>query len=314
MAIAVRGVIVDKRRLDELAHEIREGHADIKQTLERTLVRAIGVGKSLQEAKSILIRGEFGPWVEEDCGLVYSTATAYMRLAHYQAILPSGMNVSEAVSYLRGLPPADGRIPSMPYPDEIRNEARRRKKLGHSATQIGKDMGIPTTTISKWCDGSNKHKERARRAMAKRNLLRAEKREALRAQAAREAKTRGGSLGEAYSLLRRLAQELDRASAQYQSGDPIRKSLRAALSDIHTAERHISVALGVDYGSWRKVEEERISGRLKGDLEKPCEDCGTTFKYRSSKAQFCPDCIRRRGKESARQRYQQTKARDENRK
>lgn len=250
-AIAVRGEVVDRPRLDQLATEVREGDSEVKQSLERALVCAINVGNALIEARDLLPQGTWTTWVEGECGVMLYRANYYMRIAHYQGVLPNGVNVSEAIDYIRGLPSINGASYVRKYPEALAKEARRRKSGEQTLQQIADDLGVSVGTVHRWC---RPHKDSYKEKRRQRGLARDAKRALLREKAAQEAKRRGGSIDKAYSLLRQLSQELDNASRVEGVGTTMRRELRVAWSHVNTAETHLCTAIGVDYGSWRRSD------------------------------------------------------------
>lgn len=243
---AVYQLEVSQRSLEELAAQARDGHVEVKRALEQSLRYAIIAGRALCEARQRIDQG-FIAWVEGDCGLSATTAQYYMRIAFYESILPSGLNLKEAISYLRGLPATDGRS-FAPYPEGVIREAQRLRQMDRlSYNKIADRLGTNPATVRYWCRGPQGKKAVARRKARQRELLRAERREQSRREAERAARKRGGSIANAYSHLRKLAQELDAAIAQ-EDASVAKAELKACLSKIYGAEVHLCRAVGVDYG------------------------------------------------------------------
>jgi hypothetical protein len=91
------------RELDLLAEEIRGHHRAVERHARSMLDEAIAAGEKLLEAKERLRHGEFKPWVAY-CGVSYSSAAVYMRLAHnkYSAALLEADSIREALEALGG--------------------------------------------------------------------------------------------------------------------------------------------------------------------------------------------------------------------
>lgn len=264
-ALAVR----ESDRLEELANQIRAGHEEVGRGLERSLRYAIKTGLLLLEAKVMLkgrARGEFASWVEAECGLGSGAMFFYMRVAHYQNILPNGLNLREAGDYLRGLPPVDGRRMRKEYPEEVKEEARRLKGEGRGYAEIARTLGVTAASVKYWCGGCSEqgHVRRARL----RKLARQAKREEARQQAVREARKKGGSIAKSVEYMRKFTQALD--SAGVDEDDPeIRRLLRDALSRAYEAERLILLALGVDYGGTARESSPLRREQARLDTLKP---------------------------------------------
>src|SRR6516225_1109896 len=69
--------------LDELAEKIKAEHKAIVATMQGKglLMRAIGIGQDLIDAKAKLDHGQWLPWLKDKCNLKERTAQRYMRLA-----------------------------------------------------------------------------------------------------------------------------------------------------------------------------------------------------------------------------------------
>lgn len=248
--LAIRGEVVDQS-LDQLAATIRDGHAEVKRQLQRTLAQALEVGDALLRAKELIPEGRWTEWLEAQCDLTTSVGGYYMRLAFYRDALPNGLTQVEAVEYLRGFPPISGRaVHVVSHPQDVKAEAIRRRKEGQRYQEISDALGIRIGTIQRWCKPKKDKTKLRREAQTRRKKA---KREEIRRITEREARKIGGSVAKSYSLLRLLAQELDRASASDELELEARKELRQALAQANRVEAHICRALGVDYGAWRSV-------------------------------------------------------------
>lgn len=74
---------------------------------------AIEAGRLLIEAKAAMPHGDFGPWVESECGIGYRTARRYMRAAAKWGAMPETEwpAVANLAKALTGLTPATPRAP-----------------------------------------------------------------------------------------------------------------------------------------------------------------------------------------------------------
>lgn len=67
--------------LDQLAQNINDNHAMVKDLAHDMLNYAKNAGDALIEAKASVAHGEFKPWVADNCICSYVTATKYMNVA-----------------------------------------------------------------------------------------------------------------------------------------------------------------------------------------------------------------------------------------
>jgi transposase len=234
--------------LEQLSAEIRQGHAAVQSAVAETLTHALSVGDALLRAKARIERGRFVPWIEEECGLVYNTANGYMRLARYRDALPLGLPKHEALEYIRGLPSTDGRKLVASHPEAVKQEARRRRREGQRYRDIASALGVSDATIFRWCKEKEYKKGAIDRARQRRAFEELGRQEAKRKDVARRAKERGGSVAKAYSLVRQLAQELDRAISTEEDLE-VKTWLKASLRETYAAERYVGRSLGVEYGA-----------------------------------------------------------------
>jgi hypothetical protein len=73
--------LADAPKLEDLAKTIRECHAACQAIFQSSLLRAKEAGELLIRVKESLAHGEFGPWVDANCGFSPETARGYMRVA-----------------------------------------------------------------------------------------------------------------------------------------------------------------------------------------------------------------------------------------
>lgn len=249
-----------QRTLRELADEANREHEATESSMLDVLSHAIAAGKALLEAKNRTLHGEWQAWLEQNFAGSRETASRYMRLAYYEdVVLPrpwaSGgvgrssrwtadttAELTRAWQYLRGLPPAgDGRRPQ--HSEEIKSEARRLHAAGVSYREIARMLGVSHHSVPRWCDADYR---RRRQAEANRQKARQRDEAARRKQQARDravARTKGPG-SEAYSLLRRAAQMLERAAVEAEDRE-VRAAFTAAQAQIYKAEDRIMRGLGV---------------------------------------------------------------------
>lgn len=83
------------------AARIRELHAEAQALAEGAIERALEAGELLAEVKETLPHGDFGAWVEENCGFTVRTAQRYMRLHEHRGLLPDGTGVKAALAAIK---------------------------------------------------------------------------------------------------------------------------------------------------------------------------------------------------------------------
>lgn len=88
----------DQHKLDGLVEEIDKNHKACEAQLRESVRHARTCGKLLTEAKKILPRGEFEPWVERYCTFRLRTAQVYMRVHANWAIAKAGLDKGELLS------------------------------------------------------------------------------------------------------------------------------------------------------------------------------------------------------------------------
>jgi hypothetical protein len=244
--------------LNELAAEANREHAAVEDALVGVIMHAIAAGKALLQARRRVALGNWHEWLADNFAGSRELASRYMRLAHYEDIVLArpwadeqpkvgnqwthdrGAETTRAWEYLRGLPPvSEGRAKR--YDEATHEEARRLHTNGVSYREIGRMLGVNHHTIARWCDA-----DYARRRKQEQN--RRKKRE--RAEAARrkaEARDRAiarikGPGPEAYALLRKAAQLLDRAASESSKPEE-RAAFLCALDALPKAEDEVVRAL-----------------------------------------------------------------------
>lgn len=232
--------------LSGLAETIRTEHSAIASSAQAALLHAITAGEALLAARKQLPKGSWTQWLADECGLRYQRALYYMRLAdNKELVLSKDMTLGQALAYLTGVPGPTNQ--NQRRPDHQRNEAKRLYAEGVPRKKIATLIGVNPSTIYGWTAGSQIEARRKRYAMLQRERMqRALKRQQDEERRKREiqlAKKAGHkSLAEAYSLLRRSAQELDRALAP-EAGAEERTLINRAIYFAHQAEDAISAVL-----------------------------------------------------------------------
>lgn len=191
--------------LDDLAETARREHRLAVQASVSMVEHAIRAGDALIAAKERVPKGQWGAWLEENFRASRETANGYARVALYQDRVR-----------------ADLQNPT------LRDALRYVRGL----------------TRSDWVPYATR--QRLERTAKRRAARRREATQALRRRERDAAMRRvGGSAADAYSMIRRTAQALDRASRDASTPE-IRAALSGALTKLHAAEDEIVRALGVE--------------------------------------------------------------------
>jgi hypothetical protein len=223
--------------LNELAARANDAHQRVGDAIIQTLEAVIAAGDALLLAREQVGRGGWEEWVDENLDFGAHTARGYMRVAYHREHLAPILNgerqlppakngrrgaVASALLYLRGLPTIEG-ARSTPYPQDMKDEARRLVENGATQFEAAEILGVSRAVLRKWPGvgtgrvgmpaGTTRAKlaERRRRAnrdRAARKALREKERD-------RRARKIEGPGAEAYSLLRRAGQQLTAAGGGY---------------------------------------------------------------------------------------------------
>jgi 16S rRNA G966 N2-methylase RsmD len=74
-------------RLDQLATEIRNAHAQVELHARKSIEAMLLAGEKLAEAQALMKHGEWLPWLRDVCKIPRRSASRYMKLAENRAIL-----------------------------------------------------------------------------------------------------------------------------------------------------------------------------------------------------------------------------------
>lgn len=235
---------ISPERLAALGEIVEREHALAQDAARQALTHVIQAGEALREARTAVDSGAWNQWCERH-GLGERRARDYIRIATYQSELPEWVTTrTEAIVSLKGLPVATENGGWQRLSDATREEALRLRAEGLSQRQVGEALGISHVTIGLWEreQPSSKTKRRARSRQASREK---QARLALRQlERDRAMRKRGGTVAEAYSLLRRAAQMLDRAR-DGETSKEVRHHLDQALYGVHRAEESAAKALRI---------------------------------------------------------------------
>lgn len=237
---ALQEVVGPEPTLGELAKIANDAHASASAAAQTALDYAFRAGDALLSVREQLPHGEWESWVERNCTFARHTAGVYMRLARYQQLLPAHITTQrEAQVYLRGVMPSTNSASALS--DEIRDEGLRLLRSGMRKNDVAEALGVSRWTVQRWAGGKKGLDRERRKAAVRARRARAALR---RDERAKEIKAKGGSAAEAYSLIRKAAQELDRAHADA-SDSAARQALSDAQRGLHKVEDDIALALKV---------------------------------------------------------------------
>lgn len=233
-------------RLDELVVQIGNEHQSVSATMTAALSHAIRAGELLIEAKEIVPFGQWDKWLAERCATEWNLslewARSYMRIARNRELIED--NQIESLAAARRFLTVSGVGDSRVDPVK-RTEAVVLRQQGLKQQEIADKLGVSQGTITRWLDPAKekKYKETYRRTwIAARQALKRET-------AKRQAREIGGDLGEAYSLLRRCLDSLERAAADHDSDT--RREIRSAMHSMYNAEDALNRALAHSRSSKR---------------------------------------------------------------
>lgn len=221
--------------LDDLIAAIRREHAMAMASLTTALEHGIRAGEALLAARELIPRREWRAWITDTFGMNYFTAARYIRFATYKDTLRAADvdRIDAARTLLVGLPNTDT---GARRPQERIDEATRLRGEGLTYTEIGELMGgLSLQSVARLCN-YDEYRERARLNKNRKAAERREAKEALRRQE-RDATVRraGGSVADAYSLIRRALQTLEQAHKIEQNLDA-KKFINTATHRLYDAE------------------------------------------------------------------------------
>jgi transcriptional regulator with XRE-family HTH domain len=231
--------------LDQLAEAANRDDEATRAHVAKGLAHAARAGEALLQAKQQLKRGQFSPWLERNFSAGRTQAFLYMRIArNYDFLISSEVkSVSAAKRSLRYLTlPGEQteRFPDQPF-DALQEQAKYLQAEGMSLAEVAAALGVSKTAVGRLLNPGRYRKEQARRARARSREAAALRRE----ERDRAVKGLGGSVAEAYSMLRKTAQVIARAEEESRASD-VRAGLKAALARVYAAEDEIVRALGVE--------------------------------------------------------------------
>jgi hypothetical protein len=213
--------------LDELAEAVEREHQLVVQAGASMVEHAIRAGEALLAAKNQVPRGQWEAWTTSSFPDKHpKTLRLYMRLAKYQDRVRESQpgTITAAHRLLAG-------EPVIPVDEEQREKALHMRKDGATYREIAEHFDVTKERVLTWINPRYTERRRTRlqqQSRAARRALHRQQRDA----AARRA---GGSVAEAYSLVRKALQALDGA-VQAAEDKEAKQALNQAIARLHAAE------------------------------------------------------------------------------
>lgn len=224
-----------ERVLGLYARQIKVHVEAAEQAYAKTVESMIAVGERLIKARALVPEGGLDAWAKKAVGMNPKTVRTYVRFALHAEILrqhqPNGTLAARKLL-------TELAVPRLNSAEVTAERAQTLKKEGLTNKAIGEQLGVSGARISQLL---NKDTARAKNAAAQRRRLKAQKALEREEQAARVRKSGNKNASEAYSLVRKALQELDRAMSE----TPVAKQkyLRMAQDEMYRAQDNIALAL-----------------------------------------------------------------------
>ena len=232
--------------LDDLAAEINREAQTIMGTARERIDAAIRIGERLLAAQQLVESIGWYDWLGT-LDLHRTTAYRYMRLAKHADEVRAGSfdGIDPAIAAL-----PDGR--ARRTTSEREEMVRMATEQGMTIPQIAETLGVAQSTVWYWTSKRNRHKRGSQR-----RATRARERLAkMRADGKTLSREIGGSPQNAYGLLRRTEQQVDRVLSRTTISSEARVALRRALGHLHAAEDEIVRAM-------RLIDKNKTNGGAK---------------------------------------------------
>lgn len=223
--------------LSTLAAKAKQEHGLVLQAEASALLHAIAAGDVLREIKAQVPRGRWEVWLFDNLpDIALNTISHYMRLSKHKALIEEQQprTVTDALRVVAGAP--DTR-----HDEDLIDQARRMYQAGGVTMQDVAERlgnGVTKAQVWNWCNPQKVEKRNARaraRSMAGRRELTRRARESA-------VKKKGGDIAEAYALVRKALQALERAQEAEQKPE-VRAAVRSAMDRLYKAEDEIGKAV-----------------------------------------------------------------------
>jgi transposase len=238
MSAVLAEVAAPAPTLDVLARRVRQEHMLVLEAGSMVIRHAVAAGEALLAAKAQVEYGQWEGWLAENFPEANpSTPRAYMRLARYadQLVDAQPTTIRGALRTL-----ADAEAPDTRRNPIVVAEARKLKLAGYTVQQVAEEIGVSKSTAYWWLNPSKEKAKRAKeksQGMAARRALNRRKRDA-------QVKKAGGSVAEAYSLVRKALRELEDAIGVEENREA-KRAMQQAMDRLYRAEDMIVKAVGL---------------------------------------------------------------------
>ena len=233
-------LVTTEPTLEELAATANKEHRLCERASLNLLLHAVRAGDALVQVRDRVPQGEFEAWIRDHFVATSRTARTYMRVSLYREEIEGAESLAEAWRRVQYLPwpwhPGRGQV----LPVELRDEALRLRKEGHTQSAVAEELGVHLNTVRRW-ERPDYFNERNRRAYRRRREAELEDRRASRDRAVRKI---GGSMAESYSRIR-LALDSLQAAHDEATDREVKAACGAAMAKLHGAEDEIVKALGI---------------------------------------------------------------------
>lgn len=222
----------NSKKLRALAEYANAQHAAAFEAGRQAIEHAINVGTAMIEARSLVQKGHWHDWMEQNVEMNVSMVYNYIRIAEYAdevraADVPT---LRAARQMLVGKKSKESQRRDLVKLDAV----RLYKQGGRSQAEVAEIFGVCQTTLWRWINPQKAEKydrRKRRRTMAERRALK-------RQEQHRRVVEAGGDISQAYSLVRRALQSLEDLQPKTEVG---RKRRNEAMHRLYNAEELISV-------------------------------------------------------------------------
>lgn len=194
--------------LDELAETINREHEFVEQSFSAGVAHAVTCGEQLLAARSLVPKGNWCKWCEENLSFSLASAGVYIRLASFSEIAKAAPSISAGVKMLA----AAGKFLESDLERKFDTEdAQMLLDAGWSYTNIGKALGVSRNSVIMRLDPEQRarHNELSK-ARKKRKRV---ERDALRRQTIAEAASKaGGGIDRTFKAIRAAQREANNLS------------------------------------------------------------------------------------------------------
>jgi predicted transcriptional regulator len=249
IAVVAGDVVGPEPTLQELAAAANREHEEGCRAARGALVHWLNAGEALLAAKKRIGWGEWTDWLVANFDGPPSMAKYYVRIATYRPQIESAgiTSVEQARLYVRGLPPITRNHTGQGYGEEYRAQAAALREAGASFREIGRLLGVSSTTVQKWLDPKLEQRQKKRSAewrIRKRREAEAKREAERQGRIKRAVRKAGAATAEAWAMAERFQDVLAQAQDEAQDHEA-REALARAGVHYRRMRDEIVRALGV---------------------------------------------------------------------